>query len=62
MGGLLSLLSFLFGEHDFALHLAASAAVADFVYISESNESWEKHSTQDDRITSLYFPLHFEES
>ena len=23
-----------------------SAAVADFVYTSESNESWEKHSTQ----------------
>ena len=23
-----------------------SAAVADFIYISESNESWEKYSTQ----------------
>ena len=30
-----------------------SAAVADFVYTSESNESCEKHQRKDDRITSL---------
>ena len=30
-----------------------SAAVADFVYTSESNESCEKQRCKDDRITSL---------
>ena len=35
-----------FSQLSFDSEIYTKLAIADFVYTSESNESWEKHSTQ----------------